>query len=333
MDDTFLRGVNLGGWLVLERWMTPGLFAGTKAVDEYTFMQAPGAEEKIRSHRQTFIAEEDFRWIKESGLNAVRIPVGYWVLEGDWSYLESREQLDWAMEMAEKYSLRVIIDVHGLPGSQNGRDHSGRVGRSKWYGSKIYRQESVRLVAGIAKRYADHPALWGIQVINEPRLGVFHVRLRAYYQRVYCDLVNILPQSVRIITSDAFTPRLMSGALRKSSHPVAMDVHSYHMATPLAQLLSVEWFFAKLRRRKKLFELLSRTQPLIIGEWSGVLSHKTMRNVPPQHHDRLFADYVRLQQDVYSVTSGWFYWNYKTEKPGQWNFRSQVEAGLIDVIA
>lgn len=29
-----LQGVNLGGWLVLEKWMTPSLFDGTTAADE-----------------------------------------------------------------------------------------------------------------------------------------------------------------------------------------------------------------------------------------------------------------------------------------------------------
>ena len=28
------KGVNLGNWLVLEKWMSPGLFAGTEAEDE-----------------------------------------------------------------------------------------------------------------------------------------------------------------------------------------------------------------------------------------------------------------------------------------------------------
>jgi glucan 1,3-beta-glucosidase len=29
-----LKGVNLGNWLVLEKWMSPQLFAGTSAEDE-----------------------------------------------------------------------------------------------------------------------------------------------------------------------------------------------------------------------------------------------------------------------------------------------------------
>ena len=29
-----IKGVNLGNWLVLEKWMSPSLFAGTEAEDE-----------------------------------------------------------------------------------------------------------------------------------------------------------------------------------------------------------------------------------------------------------------------------------------------------------
>ena len=31
----FIKGVNLGNWLVLEKWMSPHLFDGTMAEDEY----------------------------------------------------------------------------------------------------------------------------------------------------------------------------------------------------------------------------------------------------------------------------------------------------------
>lgn len=30
-----VKGVNLGNWLVLEKWMNPALFEGTTAEDEY----------------------------------------------------------------------------------------------------------------------------------------------------------------------------------------------------------------------------------------------------------------------------------------------------------
>ena len=76
------RGVNLGGWFVVEPWMTPALFAGTSAVDEHTLMETPDGPELIRRHRETFITEADFAWIAEHGLSLVRLPVGHWTLAG-----------------------------------------------------------------------------------------------------------------------------------------------------------------------------------------------------------------------------------------------------------
>ena len=35
MNPDYIKGVNLGNWLVLEKWMSPALFDGTTADDEY----------------------------------------------------------------------------------------------------------------------------------------------------------------------------------------------------------------------------------------------------------------------------------------------------------
>jgi glucan 1,3-beta-glucosidase len=77
-----LRGVNLGGWLVLEKWMKPSLFAGLAATDETTWCAELGsaAPARLRAHWDGWITREDFLWIADHGLNAVRIPVGHWIL-------------------------------------------------------------------------------------------------------------------------------------------------------------------------------------------------------------------------------------------------------------
>src|SRR5690606_27935819 len=128
-----LRGVNLGGWLLLERWLTPSLFAGIEAEDEDGFMRTPGAAEKLRRHRAEFLGEDDFAWIAAHGLDLVRIPVGHWVFGDDPLMLGCVEELDWAMDRAAEHGLLVLLDLHGAPGSQNGRDHSGLIGRRDWY--------------------------------------------------------------------------------------------------------------------------------------------------------------------------------------------------------
>src|ERR1700709_1688682 len=82
LDFSKIRGVNLGAWLVLESWMVPNLYRGTKAPDEYSLCLDLGdqAKGRLNQHRETFITAADFHWIRERGLNAVRLPVGYWAL-------------------------------------------------------------------------------------------------------------------------------------------------------------------------------------------------------------------------------------------------------------
>ena len=83
-----LRGVNLGGWLLLEKWMTPSLFAGLEATDETTWCAELGhqAPARLRAHWESFITREDFAWLAGVGVNAVRIPVGHWIFGPPYPY-------------------------------------------------------------------------------------------------------------------------------------------------------------------------------------------------------------------------------------------------------
>ena len=44
-----IKGVNLGNWLVLEKWMSPDLFAGTEAEDETQLCYRPGRPGQARA--------------------------------------------------------------------------------------------------------------------------------------------------------------------------------------------------------------------------------------------------------------------------------------------
>ncbi len=128
------HGVNLGAWLVLEEWMVPDVYRGTDAPDEYSLCLALGDQARARldHHRETFITADDFQWIKECGLNAVRLPVGYWALEAPKPYVESARFIDFALDQCQQNGLKLLLDLHGAPGSQNGWDHSGRSGAINW---------------------------------------------------------------------------------------------------------------------------------------------------------------------------------------------------------
>ena len=66
----FLRGVNIGGWLVLEKWMSPELFTGLSAEDQWTFDSLPDAPRRLQGHWRTWFTERDVQWLQQTGINA-----------------------------------------------------------------------------------------------------------------------------------------------------------------------------------------------------------------------------------------------------------------------
>lgn len=323
-----LRGVNFGGWLLLERWMTPTLFEGTEAEDEYSFMQIEGAAQKIEKHRRSFIQEEDFVWLASHGINAIRLPIGYWVVRPDGPYIEGLSYVDWAFDMADAYGLKILLDLHGVPGSQNGKDHSGQIGRATWLTDTEKQDETISILAELNERYKGRASYWGIQVLNEPPFGLVQRTVRRFYQRAAACIHG----NARIIFHDGFTPRLMSGVLRGDNRAV-MDIHLYHMASFLGTFVSAQqfvrvapWFYGCLIRH------VSRRQPVIIGEWSSVLDGRKTKNMTKDEAEELMLVFARAQLEVYErYAAGWFYWSYKTEGRGIWNFRSLVEDNLLQV--
>ncbi len=82
-----IRGANLGGWMVLEPWITPTLFyqflgggEGTTAFDTYTFCEVLGAEKankQLHKHWETWVTEDIIKEMAASGaVNSLRLPVG-----------------------------------------------------------------------------------------------------------------------------------------------------------------------------------------------------------------------------------------------------------------
>ncbi|KAG9995816.1 hypothetical protein KCU80_g24379, partial [Aureobasidium melanogenum] len=79
-----MRGVNIGGWLVLEPWITPSIFQAYPMsegiVDEYTLGEKLGqdaAYNVLKPHWDSWVQLADFQKIANSGFNVVRIPIGY----------------------------------------------------------------------------------------------------------------------------------------------------------------------------------------------------------------------------------------------------------------
>lgn len=166
-----IKGVNLGNWLVLEKWMSPSLFEGTTAEDEYylpTQLSPEVYEARIKIHRCEYITERDFATIKRYGMNAVRIPVPYFIFGDRPPYIGCIAELDKAFSWAEKYALKILIDLHTAPMSQNGFDNGGLSGVCRWSQIPEEVEFELTVLERLAERYGHREGLLGITPINEP---------------------------------------------------------------------------------------------------------------------------------------------------------------------
>jgi len=244
-----VRGVNLGGWLVLEPWITPSIFDGTgddRIVDEWTFGQyMPGddARRVLKRLNDSSITENDFRDIANAGLNHVRVPIGYWAFEtkegepfvnGQLPYLQK------AFNWAAKYNLKVIIDLHGAPGSQNGFDNSGqKMPRPQWH----TKQENVDRTNAIIKRIASQVKdMTGvvpvIAPLNEPA-GFFGQDILDVTRQYWLDSYESIrhpwgsqrESNIVVMIHDAFQPlSYWNGFMQPPRYNgVILDTHVYQV--------------------------------------------------------------------------------------------------------
>ncbi len=324
-----LPGVNLGGWLVLEKWMTPSLFKGTSAKNEYQLSQTSKGKQCILAHHQNFITETDIAWLAKQGVKLLRVPVGYWVFGDAPPYQSTIQQLDWLVKTAKKYKLQVLIDLHAAPEAQNNANHSGSGNRArgkKWLHSSQAQAATIAVLVRLAEHYKTVENIWGIELLNEPQRDITALRLIHFYRRAYRELAKVARPGTHIVFSDAFSPLLLTNTfafMKHPSYPVVIDCHLYHTFGKRNKTRSIASHLRMARRRSWLLRLLATMQPVLVGEWSAMVPYK----VTDEHTRAL----VRAQQRTYSGALAHCYWSYKTEPGGRWNFQAMVKAGHLRI--
>jgi glucan 1,3-beta-glucosidase len=318
-----VRGVNLGGWLVLEPWLTPTLFYqflstqerfGDKApektaMDIYTFCTALGTEEanrQLRVHWANWVTEEDIADLAAAGINSLRVPVGDWMFNPYVPFIGCTdgavEELDRVADLAYQYGIDILIDMHGLIGSQNGFDNSGKTTAVHWtsiastqpvgtttfehwpirqaewagtfnttthnYTSINYDNlnHSVTAVEVIINRYAKHPAILGLQPVNEPwELTPIQV-LKDYYWKSYKRVKAVAPHW-KFVLHDSFRFGLEFWAdFMRGCPDIALDTHIYQAwMNPGTQ---ADFFSNACQQKYTISDMENALMPVIVGEWS-----------------------------------------------------------------
>lgn len=354
-----IKGVNLGNWLVLEKWMSSELFYGINGQDEedfYHMLPTAEAQTRLRMHRDYFIQERDFQQIAAMGLNAVRIPVPYYIFGGQPPYIGCIEYLDRAFAWAETYGLQVLIDIHTAPDGQNGFDNSGLTGVVKWHQKPENIDAIVLLAEKLTQRYKASPSLYGIELLNEPiseqmraftkdryrpadaakAKGSNYVPtevLRSFYLRGY-QAVRRHSQTAKVVLHDGFRlPEWQDFMAGPDFHDVILDTHCYlAFQEPDMKGHEMEDYARVIRERwGRALELAGQTHDVIVGEWSLANKSNERNSTDPTRRDWAYRVIADLQMQAWQSTAGWFFWNYKLHTSGRndWDLCRAVHAGWL----
>ncbi|KAJ2930020.1 hypothetical protein H1R20_g7076, partial [Candolleomyces eurysporus] len=199
-----IYGVNLGSWLVLEPWMLPQEFAFAKAY--------PNTVDAIfNKHWSTWFAQTDLDQLKAAGINTVRIPLGYWIVEplvdrtSEYYPKGGILQLRRGLQQIRDAGIAVILDHHALPGVQSPNQmFTGRCTRDvQFYTPYNYHRALIWSGVMTALSHLD-PAfrtVASLQAVNEPIMDASRTPGYGQFQKNFVQVVRAVELALGIPVS------------------------------------------------------------------------------------------------------------------------------------
>ncbi|KAI4325677.1 hypothetical protein MLD38_031055 [Melastoma candidum] len=290
------------------------------------------AQDVLNKHRNTFITIEDFNFLYRHGINTVRIPVGWWIAfdpNPPTPFIGGTlEALDNAFSWSLAYNIKCIIDLHAAPGSQNGMEHSAsRDGSTGWSTSPDYISKTLVVIDFLAKRYADHPAFLGIELLNEPSAAAVPLdTLVSYYKQGY-EVVRKYSATTYVIVCQRIgnADPLELYQANIGLHNIVVDLHFYNLFDPFFANMSsgdnIQFIYKS--REAQIQALNSTNGPLVfIGEWVNEWNVSNRSQAE-------YQGFGKAQLAVYDTASfGWAFWTLKNAQE-HWDFEWNVKSDYL----
>lgn len=138
-ESGFYRGINLGGWM----------------------SQCDYSKDRL----DHFITEEDFKIIADWGLDHVRIPVDYNVIQEKNGALKEDgfERIERAVSWCEKNGLKAVLDLHKTLGFSFDKEE----GEGGFFENERYQEYFYAVWEAFAKRFGDLSGKVAFELLNE----------------------------------------------------------------------------------------------------------------------------------------------------------------------
>ncbi|CAD6891869.1 unnamed protein product [Tilletia caries] len=178
-----------------------------------------------------------------AGLSHVRVPIGHWAfpdcIESGVAYqaLVWLDLLKLGVRSAQKYNIKVWIDLHGTPGSQNGYPGSGRAGGAHWSNNATYMDMTEKAFNYLVAEFTQDTykgTVAAIQPVNEA-VGAYSKPVQnlvnTYYLWAWQALAYPsgnagLISNTMLVTHDACQRYWQNFYNAQQSEPVVMDAPS-----------------------------------------------------------------------------------------------------------
>ncbi|KAH8891492.1 beta-1,6-glucanase [Thozetella sp. PMI_491] len=187
---TKIRGVNFGGWLIAEKWMTSNAWANVLQcgssetefdcmLQNYMGSNRAKGNQNFENHWASWITPSTVDSVHAVGLNTIRIPIGYWSLvdivdTASEPFADGNRMLpylDAVVQRAAQLGIYVIIDFHGAPGGQQEDAFTGQHNVPAGFFNAYNYGRAEKWLTWMTNRIHTNPAystVGMIEVLNEP---------------------------------------------------------------------------------------------------------------------------------------------------------------------
>jgi endoglucanase len=169
-----LRGVNLGGWMLIEDYMIGLPWTEWKIRVQFRRVLGDAAADAFfGAWAESFVTDADAAFLARQGFTFVRLPFNYRHFESDLEPGKWREEgfrlLDRAVSLCRTHGLWVMLDLHAAAGAQARDQNAGSAyGEAGFWLQRGFMDRTTALWVEIARRYRDDPTVLGYNVIGEP---------------------------------------------------------------------------------------------------------------------------------------------------------------------